>query len=121
MMTVLNAAYEVKDQRSIIWKLTSLAVALGSILLVFVAIGSGALAAFAGTLMPWFPGAVLVLIRFVTYALLAIIVITGVSLLFRLGRIARVRDFTGRHRERLMLPLSGYSPVQHSVSMWQTS
>ena len=86
MMTALNVAYEVKEQRNIvIWTLTSFAVVLGGILLVFVAIGSGALAAFAGTLVPWFPGAVLVLIRLVTYALLAIIVITGASLLFRFG------------------------------------
>jgi len=86
MMTAFNVAYEVKDQRgSIIWTLTSFAVALGRILLVFVVIGSGALAAFAGTLVLWFPGALLVLIRLVTYALLAIIVIPGVSLLFRFG------------------------------------
>ena len=86
MMTALNVAYEVKDQRNfILWTLTSFAVVLGGILLVFIAIGSGALAAFAGTLVPWFPGAVLVLIRIVTYALLALIVITGASLLFRFG------------------------------------
>ena len=86
MMTALNVAYEVKDQRNfILWTLTSFAVVLGGILLVFIAIASGALAAFAGTLVPWFPGAVLVLIRIVTYALLALIVITGASLLFRFG------------------------------------
>ncbi len=86
MMTALNVAYEVKDKRNfIVWTLTSFAVVLGGIMLVFVAIGSGALAAFAGTLVPWFPGVVLLLIRIVTYMLLAIIVITGASLLFRFG------------------------------------
>lgn len=86
MMTALNIAFEVKDQRNfILWTLMSFAVVLGGILLVFLAIGSGALAAFAGTLVPWFPGAVLILIRVSTYALLAIIVVTGASLLFRFG------------------------------------
>ena len=86
MMTALNVAYEVKEKRNIIvWTLTSLAIVLGGILLVFNAIGAGALTAFLGTLVPWYPGAALIVIRVATYALLALVVITGASLLFRFG------------------------------------
>ncbi|MBB5712410.1 YihY/virulence factor BrkB family protein [Sphingomonas xinjiangensis] len=86
MMTALNVAYEVKDKRNlIVWTLTSFAIVLGGILLVFVAIGAGALTAFLGALVPWYPGAALIVIRVATYALLALVVITGASLLFRFG------------------------------------
>ena len=86
MMTALNVAYEVKEKRNfIVWTLTSFAIVLGGILLAFVGIGASALAAFVGSLVPWFPDAVLVLIRIATYLLLALIVITGASLLFRFG------------------------------------
>ncbi|MFK3889276.1 YihY/virulence factor BrkB family protein [Sphingomonas sp. NPDC079357] len=86
MMTALNVAYEVKDKRSfVIWTLTSFAIVLGGILLIFLAIAASATVAFIGALIPWFPGIVLALIRIATYALLATIVITGASLLFRFG------------------------------------
>ena len=86
MMTALNVAYEVKDQRNfIVWTLTSFAIVLGGIVLVFLGIGASAAMAFLGTLIPWFPGIVLAAIRIATYALLALIVITGASLLFRFG------------------------------------
>ena len=86
MMTALNVAYEVKDKRNfIVWTLTSFAIVLGGILLIFLGIAASAVVAFIGTLIPWFPGIVLALIRIATYALLATIVITGASLLFRFG------------------------------------
>ncbi len=86
MMTALNVAYEVKDKRNfIVWTLTSFAIVLGGILLIFLGIAASAVVAFIGTLIPWFPGIVLALIRVATYALLATIVITGASLLFRFG------------------------------------
>ena len=99
MMTALNVAYEVKDKRNfLVWTLTSFAVVLGGILLVFVGIGTGALTATIGSLVPWFPGLVLVLIRLATYLLLAVIVITGASLLFRFG------PYRPRARLRLATP-----------------
>ncbi len=86
MMTALNVAYEVKDRRNfIVWTLTSFAIVLGGILLIFLGIAASAVVAFIGALIPWFPGIVLALIRVATYALLATIVITGASLLFRFG------------------------------------
>lgn len=86
MMTALNVAYEVKDKRNfIVWTLTSFAIVLGGILLIFLGIAASAVVAFIGALIPWFPGIVLALIRVATYALLATIVITGASLLFRFG------------------------------------
>ena len=86
MMTALNVAYEVKDKRNfIVWTLTSFAIVLGGIVLIFLGIAASAVVAFVGTLIPWFPGIVLALIRIATYALLATIVITGASLLFRFG------------------------------------
>ncbi|MEH3122485.1 MAG: YihY/virulence factor BrkB family protein [Sphingomonas phyllosphaerae] len=86
MMTALDVAYEVKDKRNfIVWTLTSFAIVLGGILLIFLGIAASAVVAFIGTLIPWFPGIVLALIRIATYALLATIVITGASLLFRFG------------------------------------
>lgn len=86
MMTALNVAYEVKDKRNfIVWTLTSFAIVLGGIVLIFLGIAASAVVAFIGTLIPWFPGIVLALIRVATYALLATIVITGASLLFRFG------------------------------------
>lgn len=99
MMTALNVAYEVKDKRNfLVWTLTSFAVVLGGILLVFVGIGAGALTATIGSLVPWYPGLVLVLIRVATYVLLAMIVITGASLLFRFG------PYRPRARLRLATP-----------------
>ncbi|MEH3103156.1 MAG: YihY/virulence factor BrkB family protein [Sphingomonas phyllosphaerae] len=86
MMTALNVAYEVKDKRNfIVWTLTSFAIVLGGIVLIFLGIAASAVVAFIGALIPWFPGIVLALIRVATYALLATIVITGASLLFRFG------------------------------------
>lgn len=86
MMTALNVAYEVKDKRNfIVWTLTSLAIVVGGIVLVFLGIAASAITAFLGNLIPWFPTVVLVVIRIATYALLATIVITGASLLFRFG------------------------------------
>lgn len=86
MMTALNVAYEVKEKRGfLVWTLTSFAIVLGGILLIFVGIAASAVVAFVGTLIPWFPGVVLALIRIATYALLAMLVITGASLLFRFG------------------------------------
>ena len=86
MMTALNVAYEVKEKRNfIVWTLTSFAIVLGGIVLIFLGIAASAVVAFIGTLIPWFPGIVLALIRIATYALLATIVITGASLLFRFG------------------------------------
>jgi membrane protein len=99
MMTALNVAYEVKDKRNfLVWTLTSFAVVLGGILLVFVGIGAGALTATIGSLVPWFPGGVVVLIQVATYLLLAMIVITGASLLFRFG------PYRPRARLRLATP-----------------
>lgn len=86
MMTALNVAYEVKDKRSfVIWTLTSFAIVLAGVVLVLTGIAASALAAFVGTLIPWFPGVVLAVIRIGTYAALALLVITGASLLFRFG------------------------------------
>jgi membrane protein len=86
MMTALNVAYEVKDKRSfVVWTLTSFAIVLGGVLLIFLGIAASAVVAFVGALIPWFPGIVLALIRIATYLLLATIVITGASLLFRFG------------------------------------
>lgn len=86
MMTALNVAYEVKDKRNfIVWTLTSFAIVAGGVLLVLIAIGSTALTAFIGTLIPWFPGVVIGAIRIATYLLMATIVVTGASLLFRFG------------------------------------
>ncbi|WP_238303099.1 YihY/virulence factor BrkB family protein [Sphingomonas phyllosphaerae] len=86
MMTALNVAYEVKEKRNfIVWTLTSFAIVLGGIVLIFLGIAASAVVALIGTLIPWFPGIVLALIRIATYALLATIVITGASLLFRFG------------------------------------
>lgn len=86
MMTALNVAYEVKDKRSfVVWTLTSFAIVIAGVLLVLTGIATGALAAFLGTLIPWFPGVVLAVIRIVTYVALAAIVVTGASLLFRFG------------------------------------
>ena len=86
MMTALNVAYEVKDKRSFVtWTLTSFAIVLAGVVLVLTGIAASALAAFIGTLIPWFPAVVLVVIRIATYLALALLVITGASLLFRFG------------------------------------
>ncbi|MBY9062645.1 YihY/virulence factor BrkB family protein [Sphingomonas yunnanensis] len=86
MMTALNVAYEVKDKRSFVtWTLTSFAIVLAGVVLVLTGIAASALAAFIGTLIPWFPAVVLVVIRVATYLALALLVITGASLLFRFG------------------------------------
>ena len=86
MMTALNVAYEVKEKRSfVVWTLTSFAIVIGGIMLIFLGIAGSAVVAFIGTLIPWFPAVVLAAIRVATYALLATIVITGASLLFRFG------------------------------------
>lgn len=86
MMTALNVAYEVKDKRNfLVWTLTSFAIVVGGIVLVFLGIATSAVVAFLGALIPWFPGVVLFAIRVATYLLLATIVITGASLLFRFG------------------------------------
>ncbi|KTT72492.1 hypothetical protein NS334_08750 [Sphingomonas endophytica] len=86
MMTALNVAYEVKDRRNfLVWTLTSFAIVVGGIVLVFLGIAASAVVAFVGALIPWFPGIVLAAIRLATYLLLATIVITGASLLFRFG------------------------------------
>lgn len=86
MMTALNVAYEVKDKRSfVVWTLTSFAIVLAGVVLVLTGIAASALAAFIGTLIPWFPAVVLVVIRIATYLALALLVITGASLLFRFG------------------------------------
>lgn len=86
IVTALNIAYEEKETRGIV-KLYGLyfAVVLGAVLLIFGAIAATAVLAFFNSLMPGAPGFVVVLIRVLSYAVIAALAVTAGACLYRYG------------------------------------
>lgn len=86
MMTALNVAFDVKETRSLVMSyLTAFAIVGGGVLMLLVGVVTPTVTAFLSSLMPWAPGIVLTLIGLSSYLLLALLAVTGASLLYRFG------------------------------------
>lgn len=95
MMTALNVAFGVKDKRNIVVSyLTAFGIVGAGVILMLLGAVTGTVMGFLGNLIPWLPGFVRGAIGASSYLLLAALVVTGASLLFRFGPYrprARVR------------------------------
>lgn len=84
MVTALNIAFRIKEERNFVMlKLVALAMVVGAVLLVIVAMATTTILAFLTALLPWTPDILLTAIRIGGYALLALIAITGAAALYR--------------------------------------
>ena len=84
MIMGLNVAYGEKESRGFIWlTVLSLLLVLGGLALALTALGTTAVLAFLGGLIPDAPGFILTGIRIVSYLLLAGLIVTAAALLYR--------------------------------------
>ena len=86
MMTALNIAFKLPERRGmIVSTLVALAIVAGAVLLMLAGAAASTVTAFLSSLLPGAPGILLTVIGLSSYALMALIAVTGASALFRFG------------------------------------